>query len=208
MSRPRFLYFDLGNVLVDFSHERMCHQLAELGGVPFEAVRQWIFGDEGLMRQVEVGALSQDDCYQRFCEWTDSNPSLADFCHAAAAIFSLKLAIVPVVTQLVAVRQPIGILSNTCQPHWDYVSDGRYGIIPGLFDVIVLSYQVRAAKPDRAIYDAAAAMAVTDPGDILFVDDRPENVAGARIAGFQALQFTSARQLVADLRAHEFRINL
>jgi putative hydrolase of the HAD superfamily len=186
----------------------MCRQLAELGGVRFEVVKQWIFGEGNLLRRIEVGEFSQEDCYQQFRAVTESDVSLQDFLYAAAAIFSLKLDMIPVVTQLVAVRQPIGILSNTCQPHWDYVSCGRYGMIPDLFDVIVLSHEVHSAKPDRAIYDTAAEMAGRDPCDILFVDDRPENVAGALAAGFEAFPFTNARDFVVDLRERGFRFNL
>ena len=208
MSRQRFLFFDLGNVLVNFDHDQMCRQLAELGGVPFEVVKQWLLGEGDVLRQIEVGELNQEDWYQQFLATTKSRASLQDFLHAASAMFSLNVEMIPVVTQLVAVRQPIGILSNTCQPHWDYVSDSRYGMIPGLFDVVVLSHEVHSVKPDRAIYDTAAKMAGYDPGDILFVDDRPEHVAGAQAAGFDAFPFTNARRFVADLRARGFHFNL
>jgi hypothetical protein len=36
---------------------------------------------------------------------------------------------------------------------------------------------------------------------MLFIDDRPMNVEVARILGMQPIQFTSADQLAADLRA-------
>ena len=32
-------------------------------------------------------------------------------------------------------RHRLGILSNVCASHWDYIANGRYGIIPTLFDV-------------------------------------------------------------------------
>jgi len=37
-----FLYFDLGNVLLSFCHDRMCLQLAEVAGLDVEVVRQAI----------------------------------------------------------------------------------------------------------------------------------------------------------------------
>jgi FMN phosphatase YigB (HAD superfamily) len=39
------------------------------------------------------------------------------------------------------------------------------------------------------------------PGECLFVDDRPENVAGAARAGLPALRFVDAATLRRDLRA-------
>ena len=51
---PEFLYFDLGKVLVDFSVERMCGQMAAVAGVEPAAVQEAVFGD-GLHEQYESG---------------------------------------------------------------------------------------------------------------------------------------------------------
>ena len=220
MKKRRFLFFDLGEVLVEFDHDLMCQQLANLAETELVLVRDLILGrneakasdggnigDDGLMGAIDVGDLSQEQCYERFCEATNASPSLNEFLHAAGAIFSLRADMMPVVTQLVAAKQPIGILSNTCQPHWDYVCS-QYVLFPDLFDVIVLSYEVRAAKPSRVIYETAAEMAGFAPEDIFFVDDRIENVEGARAVGFEAVQFRDPQQFLADLRKHDFTFNL
>ena len=41
--RPKFLYFDLGKVLVDFSVERMLEQMAGVAGISAEQVRAAVF---------------------------------------------------------------------------------------------------------------------------------------------------------------------
>ena len=58
---------------------------------------------------------------------------------------------------------------------------------------------VRAMKPDAKIYEFAAAQVKVAPEEIFFVDDRAENVAGARRRGWHAVQFSDARQLAEDL---------
>ena len=68
-----------------------------------------------------------------------------------------------------------------------------------LFDVAALSFRLHAAKPERAIYEAAARLAGAPPAEIFFVDDRVDNVDGALAAGFDAVQFTSAPDLRAQL---------
>ena len=206
MGQPRFLYFDLGKVLLHFDHGQMCRQLADLAGVSTEEVRSLIFDGE-LLRSIETGEIRPKELHRRFCAATNSESQLAEFLHAISSIFSLNVDMVPIVAQLVAARQPIGILSNTCQAHWDYVSHGRYGMIPTLFDVCALSYEVHAVKPARAIYEAAARLAGYEPNEIFFVDDRPENVAGAREAGFESVLYTDVPQFVSDLRKHGFRFN-
>lgn len=54
------------------------------------------------------------------------------------------------------------------------------------FDHVYVSALIGSAKPKRAIYDHAAADLGVEPGAIAFVDDRPENVAGALDAGWTA----------------------
>ncbi|MEV4087039.1 HAD family hydrolase [Nonomuraea fuscirosea] len=54
-------------------------------------------------------------------------------------------------------------------------------------------------KPDRAIYDHLAAALGADPAEIVFIDDREENVEGARLAGMTGVRFTDATALRAAL---------
>ena len=62
-------------------------------------------------------------------------------------------------------------------------------------------------KPDAAIFHAAAELCGYRPEEIFFVDDLPGHVAGARAAGFDAVQFTSAEALSAELRRRGIRFN-
>ncbi len=58
------------------------------------------------------------------------------------------------------------------------------------FDHVHVSALIGSAKPKRAIYDHASADLGVDPGEIAFVDDRPENVEGASAAGWTAHLWT------------------
>lgn len=62
----------------------------------------------------------------------------------------------------------------------------QLGFDDGRFDVAVYSCDIGLAKPDPAYFDKAVAMIGADPGAVLFVDDRQENVDGARSAGLAA----------------------
>jgi transcription antitermination factor NusB len=71
--------------------------------------------------------------------------------------------------------------------------------IDDVFSAVVTSSRVGALKPDPAIYQAAADAAGAAPGDCLFVDDRPENVAGALAIGIPAIRFVDASRLQKTL---------
>jgi putative hydrolase of the HAD superfamily len=68
-----------------------------------------------------------------------------------------------------------------------------------IFDQLFFSARLGVAKPDPAAFSAALEKLSRPAGDVLFVDDRPENVEAAATAGFRALRFTSAVQLRSEL---------
>jgi 2-haloacid dehalogenase len=69
------------------------------------------------------------------------------------------------------------------------------------FRGIVVSGEVRLLKPDPAIYYLALDRFRLRPADVLFIDDRAINVAGAEAVGMKAHLFTGADDLRARLAA-------
>jgi putative hydrolase of the HAD superfamily len=59
------------------------------------------------------------------------------------------------------------------------------------FDHVTFSYEIGSVKPEPAIYQDAVAGLGLKPGEILFLDDRTENVEGARAAGLLAEVFST-----------------
>ena len=64
---------------------------------------------------------------------------------------------------------------------------------------VTISGEIGKIKPDRDIYDHHVAAFGLEPSATLFIDDSQKNVDGAKAAGWQAVLFTDARTLQADL---------
>jgi HAD superfamily hydrolase (TIGR01493 family) len=203
---PSFLYFDLGNVLLFFDHEQGCRQMAAVAGIEVAQVREAVFGS-GLEYHYEAGEMSTTEFYEEFCRATGARPNLDQLAYAAAAIFQLNVPIKAVLAQLASAGYRLGLLSNTCEIHWNYFADGRYSLIPEVFDTLALSFQIGALKPDPKIYLAAAELAGVAPQDVFFVDDIAGHVAGAKAVGFDAVQYTSTPALVSELRKRGVEFN-
>lgn len=206
MREPRFIYFDLGNVLLFFDHHRAARQMAELAGVSEAQAWQVVFEND-LDLRYEAGQISSRQFYEEFCQSTKSQPDYESMLHAFAAIFDLNARIVPIVAHLHAAGYRLGILSNTSEAHWNYVGRGRYAVVHYFFSVRALSYEIGVMKPDPKIYQEAVRLAGVPPEEIFFMDDRPDNVTAACNAGFDAVLFRDANQLAADLRARGVRWN-
>jgi FMN phosphatase YigB (HAD superfamily) len=202
----RFFYFDMGNVLLLFDHEIACRQVAELTGLTAQRVRQIIFKQD-LENRYEGGEITSREFYDIFCEESGARPNYDALHLACSKIFELNAPIVPIVAQMRLAGHRLGILSNTCEAHWQYVIDGRYRLLRDFFDIYALSFEIKSMKPGRPIYEAAAKMAGVTPQEVFFVDDRVDNVEGACAAGFDAVRFVSAGLLAKDLRKRGVEIN-
>jgi putative hydrolase of the HAD superfamily len=69
------------------------------------------------------------------------------------------------------------------------------------FNHHTFSHRLRIAKPDLAIYRHAAEGLGEEPGNILFVDDREENILAAREAGMTAVQYLDHEAFTAAMIA-------
>ena len=206
MSSIDFIYFDLGKVILDFEHEIGCRNVAEVAGITPETVREVLF-DTGLEVKYETGLLSCDEFHQAFCTATNSRPSKDELLVGMSDIFSPNRAIFPLISQLRAVNFPIGILSNTCTAHWEFVY-AKYTILREYFSPLMLSYQVKSMKPDSKIYERALEAAGCELGKCFFVDDRPENVNAANAAGMDAVLYRTVPDLIEQLVQRGVAINL
>jgi 2-haloacid dehalogenase len=71
----------------------------------------------------------------------------------------------------------------------------------GRLEAVVVSGREGVAKPDPRIFRLLAERHGLDPARTVFTDDSPVNVAAAAAEGFQAVLFTGAADLRAELVA-------
>jgi len=90
-------------------------------------------------------------------------------------------------------------LSNMPAAYADHL-EANHDFI-GLFRTGVFSARVNLIKPDPAIFAHATEVFGIDPARTLFIDDVAKNVAAARAAGWQAMQFRDAAGCEAELAA-------
>ncbi len=92
-----------------------------------------------------------------------------------------------------------GILSNI----GDDIAAGIVARFPWLarFDHCTWSHAFGLAKPDPAIYIETAKALQVAPGNVLFIDDRAENIAAADALGMQALHYTTHPAFEREMRA-------
>jgi len=205
--RPEFVYLDMGNVIVSFDRDRAFRQMAAVCGGDPGAIRDVVMAG-GLHDASERGTIDWPEFHAEFSRRTGTTSDPKALAHAASDMFTLKIDMLPVIAGLERTGCGLGILSNTCSPHWEHLLAERYSVLPGHFREIVLSHEVGAVKPEPAIYQLAAQRAGVPPERIFFCDDIPSHVEAARLAGWQAEVFTSASSLIDALDRRGLKLGL
>lgn len=187
--------FDMGNVLVHFSHERMCDQMGKLCARSGPEVRELLF-DSGLQWNFERGFVSEDEFHKQFQTLSGQSMERAALIEAGSDIFWINQTLLPVLDVLKERGHRLVVMSNTSISHFQFV-ERQFDVLQK-FDDFVLSYEVGAIKPEPQIYKAALDKIQCAPNECFYTDDISDYVAAGRTFGLQAEIFTDT----ANLRQH------
>lgn len=108
-----------------------------------------------------------------------------------AAWLRLQAGTVALIEQLAAAGRPLALLSNAPDELADAITELP---IAAHFRHLIFSCQLKSAKPDPECYARALARLGARADEVIFIDDRGENVAAAAALGLQAVHFTSASE--------------
>lgn len=191
------IVFDLGNVLIDIDFDRVFQSWARSLGEPVEGVRERFKFDDSY-QQHERGEISGDEYLECLRNRFQLGLSYEQFLEGWNEVFlgeSKGMA-----ELLDALRSKVQLfgLTNTNQLHHDEWKV-RYASLFSRLERIFVSSELGCRKPEPEIFRAVQSkVGVTQADQILFFDDAPENIAGARTWGWRAFQTTSC----AEIRAH------
>ncbi len=154
-----------------------------------------------LHKALDNGFLSQDEFLSQYAELAGvSKSEFEDIFHDSTSRFAVSNELIEYINSLKAKCIKIGLLSNVNKEAYEEF------IVPILsrinFDNIVLSFEVKLAKPSVEIYELTADRLGVDISDCVMVDDNVENCEGARSAGMDAICYKSTTQFKKDLKIY------
>jgi FMN phosphatase YigB (HAD superfamily) len=196
------LLFDLGRVVIDLDQARAYARWAELAGVPMRdiasLVRERILDGEAYCRH-ERGEMSDAQFFAHLRRDLKIALSDAQFVDGWNRIFIGEM---PGIRRVLASAQgllPLYAFSNTNAAHQAYWSRNFCELLAP-FRKIYVSHELGARKPEPAAFRTVVADMGFAPDRVLYFDDRPENVAGARACGLVAVEVTMAAEIEQVLR--------
>jgi FMN phosphatase YigB (HAD superfamily) len=207
----RAVVFDFGNVLMDFDRNRtyraVAHHLVIEGTTTtWQEVRDRIESTDWRDRY-ELGQLDTDEfCAGLRSELGVTEAQLPDSLIADywSGIFWESTPLLQALQDLKQAGTCLALLSNTNALHFDRIRR-EYADMLSLFDVILLSYEQKVAKPDaeifkRVITEIRGKCGKSQVDQILYIDDKKEYVDVAEDMGMKGFVYRAYPQLVYWLR--------
>ncbi|WP_166822878.1 HAD family hydrolase [Thalassoroseus pseudoceratinae] len=202
----RTIVFDLGNVLLYFSHERMRQQVCQLCECSLADIQPLLDPYNGLFDQFERGQLSLREFHQQVEAVLQKTIVFQDLMNAVSDIFWLNTSMRPILRAIRERGTRLVMLSNTNAAHIEFAK--RHFDLFDEFDAEVFSYEVKAVKPEKAIFDALLETIQCEPDQCFYTDDTPGHVQAALQLGIPSGVFTDARTFLAQLREQGYDLSM
>ena len=197
--QPVFI-FDLGKVLVDFDYSIAARKIAARSSKAPEDLHAFL-GSSPLLVDYESGRLTRQTFYEAIRDAIGFRGDLTEFGNYFAEIFTEMPGTIALHAELRQRGFKTYIFSNTNDLAIEHVR--RDFPFFKNFDGYIFSYEIGAMKPLPEIYSAMEKMCGQRGADLIYIDDRAENIAAGAARGWRTILHESpekTRQALIRLR--------
>lgn len=202
MSQIKTIFFDFGNVIAFFDHQRAVRRLVAFTDRPAPELTLQLYGGE-LETMYEIGQISSEQYIAGALKDGHLTCSPEAFREAFVDIFWPNPPIHRLVEQLEPHYQLI-LASNTNDAHFEHFRR-EYDHVLRRFDHLGTSHQAGARKPHREFFEYCQQFAECDPNECLFIDDLATNVDAAVEFGWRGIVYSDHGELMKSLRQLDVR---
>lgn len=192
----RNIIFDVGNVLVEYSWERMLEAL-HITGEAYDAVAKatalspmWNELDRSLLSDEEIlqGFINNAPEYEREIRLVWDNIPESIHCYDYSVEWVRKFRKKGYKTYILSNYSKRGY--EVTKQELPFVAD---------MDGVLFSYEVKLVKPEPEIYQTLLEKFQLKPEECVFLDDNEKNIIAAREAGIHAIHFKNKEQAEEEL---------
>lgn len=181
----RNIIFDLGNVLVDVNYERFQNKIFE-SGVDKARYMNFFKGGNYRLMGYEAGEITSDQFVEKCIKGLELKLKPNEFSDAFNDMFSEIKPMSGLLRELAKNgKYGLYLLSNTSPLHFEFIKQ-NYDYV-SLLKKFALSYELKALKPNDAIYEKAIEHLGIKAEESVFIDDLPENCEAAEKFGIKTI---------------------
>jgi putative hydrolase of the HAD superfamily len=193
------LLFDLGGVVIDIDFGRALANWAAAAGVPVDILQARFSFDDAYQRH-ERGEIAAGEYFAAVRSSLRIDVPDEALVTGWNAIYVDEVPGMRALLGTAAARWPLYAFTNSNPTHHAF-SSVRYADVLKSFRKVFVSFELGRRKPERAAFEAIAAAIGVPLHRILFFDDTPANVEGARATGMPAVLVRSPGDVSEALAA-------
>ena len=195
------IILDMGNVLLEWNKDKILQGVSDTKE-EYLVLDKAIF-QSGLWLRLDLGTMTREELvlkvvsmigrgYQKKVEEVIWNwPSYID----------IYREVFPVLSELKKKGHRIFVLSNTSKVFYDLLEE-QLSPLEELLDGFVLSCDIKAIKPDLAMFKGILDKYQLDPVNCVFLDDIEDNTNAAEKLGIKAYQVKKRSDVVDILKSY------
>jgi HAD superfamily hydrolase (TIGR01509 family) len=190
--------FDLGKVLLEFDYGIVARRLAAHSGRDAEQIRG-LLDQSPLLFRFESGQMTNDEFFREVSLLTGYTGALDEFADIFGDIFAPIAPMIELHAQLRARGVQTFIFSNTNDLAIRHIRT-NFPFFAG-FTGYVYSHEAGTMKPDARIYEVVERRTGRSGAELLYIDDRLENVEAGAARGWRVVHHQTPEQTIAAVRA-------
>jgi epoxide hydrolase-like predicted phosphatase len=189
--------FDLGGVILRTEYQAPRQHLAERLGMEYDELVKIIF-DSPTAQQATVGEVTAAQHWASVMKRLKRPASEAQ--NIRDEFFAGDVLDRDLLNFLRSLRgkYKTGLISNAWGDLRDYILKEKF---EDAFDHMVISAEVKVAKPSAKIYHIALEQLKVSPSEAVFVDDFYENIEACEKLGIKGIHFKNPEEALQQLKA-------
>lgn len=198
MTINKALIFDLGNVVFHCSMDKALASWAICSGQELTIIKQKLDLNHPTHDQFERGEIEEDEFRKFISDKIDFPLSKEEFQEGWNSIYGEEVSGISALIDAYSVEFRIIGLTNSNKTHAE-VWESKYSSILSKFESIFSSHEIHCRKPEQAAYQVCIDYLDLAPSNIIFLDDKIENIQGAVELGLAGILVESFDQMNKDL---------
>ena len=195
------IILDMGNVLLEWNKDKILQGVSELKK-DYLILDKTIF-QSGLWERLDLGTMTREELVLKVVSMIGSiyQKKVEEVIWNWPSYIDIYREVFPVLSELKKKGDRIFVLSNTSKVFYDLLEE-QLSPLKDLLDGFVLSCDIKAIKPDLAMFKEILDKYQLNPTNCVFLDDIEDNTVAAEKLGIRAYQVKKRSDVVDILKSY------
>jgi len=195
------IILDMGNVLLEWNKDKILQGVSEMKK-DYLILDKTIF-QSGLWERLDLGTMTRQELVLKVVSMIGSTyqKKVEEVIWNWPSYIDIYREVFPVLSELKKKGHRIFFLSNTSKVFYDLLEE-QLSPLKELLDGFILSCDIKAIKPDLAMFKKILDKYQLDPTNCVFLDDIEDNTMAAEKLGIKAYQVKKKSNVVDILKSY------